>query len=296
VCGDLTSALDFAHPDFTAPRLPAVVSAGCPGTAHPTPPAVQTPPVQEPGPRAVLTPSTLPGASVSVDCAANLVHLVLTNAGPATAHLVVYNLSSPIAVRDIAAGGAASADYPATAAGGYDITCHGPAGFVRRFAGSTKEGCGVEVAAALDPSQGGLVLTFWNPGAAPVVFTVTNGYATGGPWTVTAPGSGRAVLPLGGALSSGAYDFGVTAAGDPAFLRRLAGRIAAEPPALTVSRTGDALEVSFPVQGAGFALESANDPLAGPWLPVPGAAFGAGGVFRAPITPGPAPRYFRLHR
>jgi phospholipase C len=49
ICGDLTGAFDFAHPDFTLPALPAPEPGSCPDGAKPPVPATPTLPAQEPG-------------------------------------------------------------------------------------------------------------------------------------------------------------------------------------------------------------------------------------------------------
>ena len=51
VCGDLTEAFDFGHPDFTVPELPELEPVACPIGERPPVPDPQVSPVQEPGGR-----------------------------------------------------------------------------------------------------------------------------------------------------------------------------------------------------------------------------------------------------
>lgn len=51
VCGDLTEACDFGHPDFSVPDLPGPEPMSCPAGERPPLPEVQGPPAQEQGRR-----------------------------------------------------------------------------------------------------------------------------------------------------------------------------------------------------------------------------------------------------
>ncbi|NUP22709.1 MAG: DUF756 domain-containing protein, partial [Streptomyces sp.] len=105
--------------------------------------------------------------------------------------------------------------------GSYDLTVHGPAGFVRYFKGSNKT-AGPEVTARHKGDD--IELTFTNKGTASVSLKVANGYGGRATTVTVAPGATvrRCIDLLAGRRW---YDLTVTADGDPAFLRRFAGRV-----------------------------------------------------------------------
>jgi hypothetical protein len=111
----------------------------------------------------------------------------------------------------------------------YDLTCYGPNGFQRRFAGNVNTNCNqVEVTSSIDPIAGTVALFVQNLTGSTVVFTVTNGYPTGGPWTYNVL-AGSMVTDTFPAVANndGFYDLTVTANSDALFIRRLAGHIEA---------------------------------------------------------------------
>lgn len=104
--------------------------------------------------------------------------------------------------------------------GSYDLTVHGPNGFVRYFKGSNKT-AGPEVTARHKGDD--IELTFTNKGTTSVRLKIANGYG-GRPATATVrPGdSVRHTVDL---QEPRWYDLTVTTDADPKFLRRFAGHV-----------------------------------------------------------------------
>src|SRR5262249_2507348 len=120
----------------------------------------------------------------------------------------------------------------------YDLTLRGPNGFWRRYAGSlTPDGARADVSLVAQPDTGAVELVLRNNGAAPMVFTVAldEHYPTSGLRTRTvrvAPGAeAREQWVL--AKSDHWFDFLVTLADAPDFVRRFAGKIETGKPGRT---------------------------------------------------------------
>ena len=188
VCGDLTSAFDFAHPNTNNyPVLPdATWYAATPYA--PVPPAVQAMPVQQTNTLLSVPVPYQPEITAQTDCAAGLVYLTMTNAGSASVHFAVY--ASPVQNNgpqqcDVNPGNSLTASFAAaTGSGsGYDLTCYSPNGFQRRFAGSLSRDCNqIEVVSMIDTNAGNVTLALQNATASEVEFVLTDGYGLGGPW------------------------------------------------------------------------------------------------------------------
>jgi phospholipase C len=274
VCGDMTSAFDFAHPDYTFPTLPTVSPIDCPSGVTPSLPTPQTFPVQENGvSQARLLPYQL-NANSDTDCGGGHFLIMLTNAGTAAGHAALY----PNAFRtdgpwqfDVIPGATVtnSADVSQFAGGRYDLTCYGPNGFQRRFAGNFTNACNqIEATSRLDPAAASIAITMRNSSGSSVGFTITaNAYQAGGPWNypVSAASSVTATFDVG--AYNGWYDLSVTAASDATFLRRLAGHIetnfsVAAAPLITLQPSGQAVDAGTKVT---FNVSAINGPLTYQW-------------------------------
>jgi len=242
VCGDLTSAFNFANPDTNYPALPAVSPINCGSGSYPAVPVPQTAPQQEAGAKFFMPLPYQPDANVLTDCGSGGLSITLTNAGAASAHFSIYanafRTDGPWQY-DIRPGKYANVSFTnAAAAGGrYDFSCYGPNGFQRRFAGNINYDCNrIEVATSVDASAGSLTLILQNSTPATVNFTITDGYGLGGPWTNSVlPGNSGTNTFLSISSNSGWYDLTVTADGDPGFLRHLTGHIETSLPTLTAT-------------------------------------------------------------
>jgi hypothetical protein len=176
----------------------------------------------------------------------------------------------------------------------YDLSCYGPNGFQRRFAGNINSNCNqIEVSSTIDPNLGGLQIALRNSSAAAVPFTLTNGYPTGGPWVISVPAN-AAVTTNFLADENGWYDLTVTAPGLGGFLRQLAGHIEPVAPRLQASLAGTNLVLSYPDWANGFTPEVRTNLATGSWSPVTGTPILAARRATLTVTNPPGSAYFRL--
>ncbi|HEX4183474.1 MAG TPA: alkaline phosphatase family protein, partial [Caulobacteraceae bacterium] len=228
--GDLTSVFDFEADDRKpGPALPD--ASGLPAKARaqaalptPRPPAAPTAlPRQEPGGRLARA---LPYAFEAwVRAAGGDVELTIANTGAAGAGFTLYPTEGgeggpwSYAVE----AGKTLQDRLPLGQGGYDLTLHGPNGFLRRFRGGESET--VEVSCRYDVTGGVLQILLRNTGAAPVTVITANAYSGGKVRRLAlAPGAeANDAWPV--AAADHWYDVSATLAEDPRFLRRLAGHI-----------------------------------------------------------------------
>jgi phospholipase C len=231
VCGDLTSAFNFTNPDASYPSLPSTAAINCSGGITPSVPSQQSVPTQETGLLAGRPLPYQPNATSTTDCGLSRFWIAMTNAGVSSIHFAIY----PDAYRtdgpwqyDVGAGNVVSDSFSVVSSGGrYDLTCYGPNGFQRRFAGNINSNCSqIEVVSSIETNLGGIMLALQNLTATTVVFTVTNGYPTGGPWTYNVPAASTVTDTFPAVANNyGWYDLTATASSDPLFLRRFAGHI-----------------------------------------------------------------------
>jgi phospholipase C len=219
ICGDLTSAFDFAqrHRNPSVPTLPSTAAYVPPDNQRhpsyfPVPPTAGSLPAQEPGVRpARPLPYDLRADGVISDGTATITFASHGTAG------AVFHVTCGSAPRDytVGAGQAITGSWPAPA--GEDIRVHGPNGFYREFMGE-----GPDIRAK--PAGCDLHLAITNSSPAVVRLTLTSAY-DGFPSHVTArPGSTVTVMAPT-AFGTGWYDVSVTSDADPRYLRRLAGHV-----------------------------------------------------------------------
>lgn len=242
VCGDLTSAFDFAAPqpavhDLGLPdtRAAAARARALPGTTRPLPPARAAAPAQPAGPR--------PARALSYDlharCSSHAggVTIAFENRGRAGAVIHVYDRLRPDDMPrryTLAAGQRCRDTWPAPALGtddSHELWLLGPNGWHRHFSG---RGGPREPLVHFDAPRGrspALLLT--NPRPQPITFVVgAAAYGEAAPLEVTlAAGAVRRVrLPL---AAHRWYDWRVTRADDDAYLRRYAGHLEDGTPSIT---------------------------------------------------------------
>jgi phospholipase C len=237
VCGDLTSAFDFAKPNSARVSLPD--TAAYKPLNHdkhpdfvPTPPTDQSLPAQEPGLRHARA---LP---YELDVRGTVDHgelkLVFGNTGKAGACFQVrsgntalgpwsYTVESEKSLSD-------SWNAARTNQGNYDLSAFGPNGFLRGFRGSLSQGkTNLDVDARYDPDHLEIELRVSNRGPATVKVSLDNAYQGK---RGRDDGEGGRLRP-GQSLdarfslrdSFGWYDIAITVDGDAGFLRRLAGHV-----------------------------------------------------------------------
>lgn len=245
VCGDLTSAFDFARHDPARPAQPLPdtarfaerVAQSKAGTANAIP-AQQRPTLQLPGQRGHRAlPYRL---AVQATLADGPLRLGMRNSGAAGVVLTLHDAlhgQEPWHFTIGAGDSHAHEAWPAGSgdAGRFDLILHGPNGFLRRIAGDTSDR--LDVLLHDRPELEAVELVFVNRGRQPLRCTVAldAAYRASGARereiTVAAGAEARDVWRLG--ASDRWYDLAVTLADNRAYLRRFAGKIETGEPGRT---------------------------------------------------------------
>ncbi|MEV1085592.1 phosphocholine-specific phospholipase C [Streptomyces sp. NPDC050211] len=229
VCGDLTSAFDFSRKDPRPVGLPDTDGYEPPDRERhpdykPTPPADSRLPKQERGLRRSRPLKYAPYVDGSADTAAGKFTLTFATGAKAGGafHVTSGNRTDGPWMYTTEAGKSIADTWnSAYSRGSYELTVHGPNGFVRAFKGANKT-AGPEVTARHRGDD--LELTFTNKGSATVELKVADGYSGRTKRFVVRRGATvRHSFDLG--ASGQWYDLTVTSAADSAFLRRFAGRV-----------------------------------------------------------------------
>ncbi|MEW1780330.1 phosphocholine-specific phospholipase C [Streptomyces sp. NPDC086777] len=229
VSGDLTSAFDFSRKDTKPVALPSTDGYRPPdGNRHPdyvpTPPVNPALPKQERGSRPTRPLKYAPLVDGALDVAAGRFTLTFASGAQAgAAFLVTSNNRSdgPWSYTTEAGKTVSDTWNPVYSGGSYDLTVHGPNGFLRGFQGSGKV-AGPEVTAR--PHGDDIELTFTNKGSGTVKLAVADGYGgRGRTFTVRAGAVVRHIVHLN--HSDRWYDLTVTSEADAGFVRRFAGHV-----------------------------------------------------------------------
>ncbi|MGW2183799.1 phosphocholine-specific phospholipase C [Streptomyces sp. NPDC001732] len=231
ICGDLTSAFDFS--------LEVTDPADLPGTAGyvppdrdrhssyvPRPPAQGALPRQEAGARPSRPLPYAPYVDGAADLSTGKYRLTFSAGDRTGAAFQVRSLKRTDGpwTYTAAAGKPVSDSWNSVYSGGsYDLTVHGPNGFLRVFKGNNKV-AEPEVTARHDADTGGLGLTLTNPSAADARLTVSNAYG-GGSRTFTVPAGATVEQSVDLGATRRWYDLTVVVEGDTGYLRRLAGHV-----------------------------------------------------------------------
>jgi len=235
VCGDLTSAFDFADPDARQflDELPdttalAAAARALPDTTTPATPAAPALPVQEDGPRPSRALPYALHVAASVRPQRAQIELRFASTGTAGAVFHVYDRKHLERVPrryTVAAGTQLSDVWELGPDGGaYDLWLIAPNGFHRQFTGrAAPSAAAPEVDIAY--VRGDLEITLRNRGVEPIELVLRpNAYTTGEHRAVVGPGGERVQCwPLD--ASARWYDITVTAPALPGFARRFAGRV-----------------------------------------------------------------------
>ncbi len=251
VCGDLTSALDFATPnqDWANLSLPATAdymarvrqSAASPSLRIPEQQVLAT----QDGPQRAARP--LPYVlRADARAAPGKVWIDLENAGGTGAVFQIFDNTDKAGPWRFTLGAgeryAAGHWNGAGELGAYDLTVHGPNGFYRRFAGDTAR---PQLAVAVSADRRGRLVVALNragPGYAIAELVMGAAYPliegeAKRRLTVRSKSTARAVWDLRG--SDHWYDLTLTLVDDPSFVQRLAGHLETGRP----SRTDPAIGV-----------------------------------------------------
>ncbi|MFL6118445.1 phosphocholine-specific phospholipase C [Actinophytocola sp.] len=229
VCGDLTSAFDFAQADPRPARLPGTGGYEPPDRdRHPdyVPPVPADPklPVQERGRRHTRPLQYQPFVDAHVQRSA----LTLTfGTGPAAGgafHVTAANRTDGPWTYTTEAGKTVTDTWT----GAYDLTVFGPNGFLRTFAGAAPV---AEVTARHNGGREALTLTLHNPSTTTVSLTVTSAY--GGQRTFTLHRNATLTHTVDLDRTDRWYDVTVTCDKDRTFRRRFAGHVENGKPGLS---------------------------------------------------------------
>ncbi|MEN2471775.1 phosphocholine-specific phospholipase C [Burkholderia sp. GS2Y] len=244
VCGDLTSAFDFANPNASAVTVPSVAGLSAAADAQstlpmPVVPANQNQPRQESGARnARALPYELFVDALD-DPAASVLTLTFMNTGTVAVVFQVYAAGATGSVKryTVAANSRLDDTWAWNTAGNgapaYDLTVTGPNGFLRRLTSVGAVTATQSATACYEVTQGDVNFTLLNNGKSPCLFTLAdNRYGVSPRQVAVAAGQSVDVL-WGLAASHGWYDVSVTSSTDAAFLRRFAGHVETGSPGVT---------------------------------------------------------------
>ncbi|MGP3980135.1 phosphocholine-specific phospholipase C [Streptomyces sp. KR80] len=239
VCGDLTSAFDFARTETTPAELPPTDGYFPPDRErHPDflapAPAVGTMPRQEPGAKPTRPLAYAPYVDGSADISTGKYRLTFSGGPDAGAQFYVTaanRTDAPWTFTTEAGKSIADSWNTKYSKGVTDLTVHGPNGFLRRFRNPGKT-AGPEVTARHNAATGNLDLTFTNAGTADASLTVTNAYG-GTPQTFTVRNGATVTHSVDLRSCRHWYDMTVTSTTPADFLRRLAGHVESGAPGLS---------------------------------------------------------------
>jgi phospholipase C len=238
VCGDLTSAFNFATPNDATVTLPST-AAYIPPTSEgegptvsyvPPPPAVQTMPVQESGTRRARPVPYILNVTAAAGLSSEIVTLTFVNTGTRTGVFQVRSANPLQAPRSFTVGPSATLtdtwEFAANGAAAYDLSVYGPNGFFRHYRGAAPglTATNLQSKVEYDASAHGLTLAIKNSGALPASVQVQNVYS--GATAVHAVASGATFSSFVALTQyAGWYDFLLTVESDPDFQQQLAGHL-----------------------------------------------------------------------
>ncbi|MEX2980663.1 phosphocholine-specific phospholipase C [Streptomyces sp. C36] len=231
VCGDLTSAFDFRLRDPEPAELPDTASYEPKDRERhpdyvPKPPATPSLPQQEKGTKRTRPLRYAPLVDGAATPRTGRFTLTFSGGDQAGACFTVTSANrtdGPWTYTAEAGKKISDTWNSAYSKGRYDLSAHGPNGFLRVFRG-TGDAVGPEVTARHLTASGGLELTMTNAGSAACHLTVTDAYGAKKE-TFTVPAGGRVVRELDLRRGKRWYDVSVVSDGDGAFLRRFAGHV-----------------------------------------------------------------------
>ncbi|MEV8103027.1 phosphocholine-specific phospholipase C [Streptomyces sp. NPDC088135] len=229
ICGDLTSAFDFSLKVTDPADLPDTTGYAPPDRDRhnsyvPRPPAQGTLPRQEAGARPSRPLSYVPYVDGAADLTTGKYKLTFSAGDQTGAAFQVRSQKRTDGpwTYTAAAGKPVSDSWNSVySAGSYDLTAHGPNGFLRTFQGNNKA-AEPEVKARHD--AGNLKLTLTNPSTTDAHLTVTNAYG-GERQTYTVRAGATVEQSIDLRATKRWYDLTVVVEGNTGYLRRLAGHV-----------------------------------------------------------------------
>ncbi|MEU1826950.1 phosphocholine-specific phospholipase C [Streptomyces abikoensis] len=231
ICGDLTSAFDFGLKRTEYDGLPDT-DAYAPKDRErhpdyvPKPPADPAMPRQERGTKRTRPLPYAPLADGAATPATGRFTLTFSGGEYAGAAFTVTSANradGPWTYTAEAGKKISDTWNTAYSKGAYDLSVHGPNGFLRVFKGPGTTAA-PEVTARHDGRRGRLELTLTNPGGADRRLTVTDAYG-GGRATITVRAGRTVTHTVDPRHGKRWYDVTVVSETDPGFLRRFAGHV-----------------------------------------------------------------------
>ncbi|MFJ4744169.1 phosphocholine-specific phospholipase C [Streptomyces sp. NPDC088775] len=229
ICGDLTSAFDFSLKITDPADLPDTAGYAPPDRDRhnsyvPKPPAQGTLPRQEAGARPSRPLSYAPYVDGAADLTTGKYKLTFSAGDQAGAAFQVRSQKRTDGpwTYTAAAGKPVSDSWNSLYSGGsYDLTAHGPNGFLRTFQGNNKA---AEPEVKARHNAGNLKLTLTNPSTTDAHVTVTNAYG-GERHTYTVRAGATVEQSIDLRATQRWYDLTVVVEGNTGYLRRLAGHV-----------------------------------------------------------------------
>ncbi len=230
VCGDLTSAFDFARPNTARPLLPDTRSLAPTSVLRGQSRALRIPPEggepeQEPG---VRPARALPyRVDAYARCDNGIFSLTLHNGGSVAAVFHVRSRTQDAGpwVYTVGPGRVVVESWPLTTnADTYEFSVHGPNGFLRRFKNSAFAEMEPRIETEFDADNARIRLFIENVGRDPLQLIVSDSYSALAQLHNVAPGS-RVESQWDANTSLRWYDLRVVDAQNPLFRRQLAGYI-----------------------------------------------------------------------
>jgi phospholipase C len=233
VTGDLTSTLDFAAPEKESVRLPSTTAFLPPDLVRHDDFAVAAPvsqrlPVQEPGVRPARALPYVLHAAGRVDPAAGAFRIDFGNTGAAAAVFHVRSGNPADAPRNFTVEPQrllSDVWKASSATSAYELSVHGPNGFLRSFKGRVSgDASHLLIRASYDEGRVGITLSITNGGKRAAQVRVRDAYRDERSEHMLKPGQSTSKYwPLKRVF--GWYDLLLTVEGDSAFEARLAGHV-----------------------------------------------------------------------
>jgi phospholipase C len=236
VCGDLTSAFNFATPNDAAVTLPSTAAYIPPNDERqtvsyiPLPPVVQTMPVQERGTRPARAVPYKLHVAAAANLASKIVTLAFSNTGAKTAVFQVRSANVLQSPRSYTVSPDATLtdtwEFAADGAAAYDLAVYGPNGFFRHYSGGALDLTATNLETNLnhDISVDSVTLVVKNVGTLPATVQVENVYTGAVTTHVVASGAMfSSVVSL--AQYAGWYDLALTVESDLTVQQQLAGHL-----------------------------------------------------------------------
>lgn len=229
VCGDLTTAFDFATPNREAPALPSTAAYVPPDNQRhsdyvPVPPLTQAVPVQEPGLRRARALPYVMNATGHADLSKGVFTIDFSNSCDVSVCFQVRSGNSADGPRSYTVGAGASLSDSWKLDGDYSLSVHGPNGFLRTFAGPASSKADFVVKSSYEASRNEIVVAVANQGATAGLAIITDAYT--GKTVVEALAPSKSLVKHFALHDTyGWYDLTVTIDTDPSFTQVLAGHV-----------------------------------------------------------------------